>query len=299
MKIIVTHLSPDWDAIGGVWVIKKYLPGWEDATVEFVPAGERSERVKDLPIDEVIQYVKDNEIIHVDTGMGPLDHHQTSDKSQSGTGRAWEYVLEQREKTGHNIRKSQEEAVDKIVRFIVSTDHFQEVFWPEAASDRYDLTILGILEGMKYMKPEKHQEYVDFGIDCLNALVHTFENKIWAERELKEKGVEFEAKMGKGIALETENDTVLKLAQKMGYMFVVRKDPDKGYIRIKVRPSTSKEDDIDLTGAYEEIKKQETSGDWFLHVSKKMLLNGGSKNPTQKSSSLSIQSIIEILQKLY
>lgn len=299
MKIIVTHLSPDWDAIGGVWVIKRYLPEWEDATVEFVPAGERSERVKDLPFDEVIQYVKENEIIHVDTGLGPLDHHQTSDKNQSGTGRAWEYVLEQREKTGHNIRKSQEEAVDKVVRFIVSTDHFQEVFWPEASDDRYDLTILGILEGMKYMKPEQHQYYVDFGIECLNALVHTFENKIWAEREIKEKGIEFETKSGKGIALETENDTVLKLAQKKGYMIVVRKDPDKGYIRIKVRPETSKEVNIDLTAAYEEIKKHETRGDWFLHVSKKMLLNGGSKNPKQKSSSFSLQSIIEILQKLY
>ena len=41
MKIVVTHTSPDMDAITSVWLIKKFLPGWETATVRFVPAGER------------------------------------------------------------------------------------------------------------------------------------------------------------------------------------------------------------------------------------------------------------------
>ena len=44
MKIVVTHTAPDWDAIGSVWLIKRYLPGWQDAKVEFVPAGTRRDR---------------------------------------------------------------------------------------------------------------------------------------------------------------------------------------------------------------------------------------------------------------
>ena len=41
MKIIVTHNSPDWDAITAVWLIKRFLPNWENAEVQFVPAGDR------------------------------------------------------------------------------------------------------------------------------------------------------------------------------------------------------------------------------------------------------------------
>ena len=41
MKIIVTHASPDWDAITSIWLLKRFLPGWNTAEIRFVPAGER------------------------------------------------------------------------------------------------------------------------------------------------------------------------------------------------------------------------------------------------------------------
>ena len=299
MKTIVTHLSPDWDAIGGVWIIKRYLQGWENASVEFVPAGGRSPRVKDLPIDDAIQVVGHDEIIHVDTGLGPLDHHQTSDQTQSGTGRAWEFVQEKRHQTGQYLKDSEEAAVSEVVRFIVDTDHFKEVFWPDAANARYEFTILGLLEGMKYMRPDQHEYYVSWGMEILDCLAHTFENRLWALREITQKGVEFKTKFGKGVAFETENDTVLKLAQKMGYVLVVRKDSDKGYVRIKVRPAQSKETNIDLTPVYEAVQKADPKSTWYLHVSKKMLLNGSSKNPTSVSTTLKIPDLIEIIEKIY
>lgn len=295
----MTHLSPDWDAIGGVWIIKRFLKGWENASVEFVPAGGRSVRVKDLPVDDAIQVVGHDEIIHVDTGLGPLDHHQTSDTTQSGTGRAWEYVQEQRHVTGQYLKDSQEAAVSHVVKFIVDTDHFKEIFWPDAANERYEFMILGLLEGMKYMKPEQHEYYVSWGLEILDTLAYTFENRLWAEREIAQKGVEFKTKYGKGIAFETENDTVLKLAQKMGYVLVVRKDTDHGYARIKVRPAESKETDIDLTPVYEAVTKADPKSTWYLHVSKKMLLNGSSKNPTSVSTKLKVPDLIEILEKVY
>ena len=60
-------MSPDLDAIGSVWVIKKFLPGWKDADVEFVPAGLRSEKVKrvsDFESQSIIT-VGDYEVIQV------------------------------------------------------------------------------------------------------------------------------------------------------------------------------------------------------------------------------------------
>lgn len=329
MKIIVTHTAPDWDAIGGVWLLRKYLPGWHDAAVEFVPAGQRREKSighSEESIDNPIEIIGEDEIIHVDTGLGPLDHHQTSDKSVSGTSRAWDYVREQRAKSGDQSEESEkvkdrDAAIDRIVTFIVDTDHFKEVFWDNPSADFHEFSILGILEGLKLYKPDEDDYYVEFGIECLESLLRTFENRIWAEREI-EKAKKFETKWGTGLAFETLNDTVLKLAQKMGYVLVVRKDPRKGYVRIKARPENEQRaegrgqsektvtvgseameqslenEEIDLTPAYEKLSKMDPHATWFLHVSKKMLLNGTPKNPNMVPTKLSLDDIIKVIETI-
>src|SRR5271155_2135332 len=121
MKIIVTHMSPDWDAITSVWLLKKYLAGWQEAEVKFVPAGQRlgrhsgkRERFENpdfgpvspastrgvqrgeqarMTGDDPIERIGDDEIIHVDTGLGPLDHHQTQDTNVCGASLTWNYIL--------------------------------------------------------------------------------------------------------------------------------------------------------------------------------------------------------------
>lgn len=325
MKIIVTHVSPDWDAITSVWAIQKFLPGWSDAQVEFVPAGNRSERVglDGGDLTKVIEFVGSDEIVHVDTGLGPLDHHQTSDKSVSAASLAWNYVKDQKIKStdqSFNEEKWQikEEAVDRIVKIVVDIDHFKEVFWAQPAADYHEFSLIGLLEGMKTLYPDQDEYYLKFGIECLDAMMHNFESRIWAEREIAENGKAFETKWGKGMGFETINDTVLKLAQKMGYVLVLRKDPRKGYVRIKARPMqatenkeqktknppsprlrrTGKKEDIDLTRVYEKLKAKDPQATWFLHVSKKMLLNGTAKNPKMKPTTLSLDDIIEVIKNV-
>mgnify|MGYP001568014235 CR=1 FL=1 len=70
MKLIVTHFSPDLDAVTSVWLIKRFFKNWEKAEVKFVAAGKTWEN---QPVDT------DEEIIHVDTGLGKFDHHNTDD----------------------------------------------------------------------------------------------------------------------------------------------------------------------------------------------------------------------------
>jgi D-arabinose 1-dehydrogenase-like Zn-dependent alcohol dehydrogenase len=123
-----------------------------------------------------------------------------------------------------------------------------------------------------------------------------FENRIWAEREI-EKGRQFITRFGKGIGFETINDTVLKLAQKMGYVLVVRKDPRKGYVRIKTLPDNGSKG-ADLTLAYEQLKKIDPEATWYLHVSGKMLLNGTPKNPKMIPTKLSLEEIIKVLERI-
>lgn len=309
MKLIVTHASPDWDAIGSVWILKKFLSGWQDAEVTFVPAGQRLTAYpsKWKPVftqaeeaweGDPIEKISDREVLQVDTGLGPLDHHQVFDTTVSGAGLSWKYVQDQLKSTA--FTPEHKAAVSRVISFIVETDHFKEVFWENPAADHHEFTLLGLMEGIKLMKPNADMYYLEFGIECLDAMLHTFENRIWAEKEIEENGIIFETKWGQAIGFETINDSVLKLAQKMGYVLVVRKDPRKGYVRVKVRPDdeSKKSPRIDLTLVHEKLKKIDPEATWYLHVSKKMLLNGTPKNPSMIPTKLSLDKIIEVIKSI-
>lgn len=306
MKIIVTHTSPDMDAITSVWLIKRFLPGWEDAKVFYVPAGQRYKNIefKNPQESSPVERYGDDEVIHVDTGFGPLDHHQASSDAVCGASLSWDYVRTQNKDLNVPASEKMEvkrEAISRIVSVVISIDHFKEVFWKEPTADYHEFQLMGVLEGLKQEKPDHDDYYTDFVMRALDALVYTFENRIWAEKEIREKGVEFKTKWGKGLGFETLNDTVLKLSQKMGNTIVVRKDPRKGYVRIKAKPYNNAEKgsvDVDLTVAYEALKKIDPGATWFLHVSRKMLLNGTPKNPKMRPTKLSLEEIIKVLQKL-
>ncbi len=302
MKLIVTHASPDWDAITSVWLLKRFLPGWEIAKVGFVPAGSRYRNIQfENKNNDPVEVIDEEEIIHTDTGLGPLDHHQTSDKNTCAASLCWDYVKKENEEFNNPSEKTKDrtEALNRLISIVVDIDHFGEVFWANPAADYHEFSLLGLLEGIKMARPNQDQFYIDFGMECLDAEFHNFENRIWAEREIK-KGMEFDTSFGLGIAFETLNDTVIKLSQKMGYVIVIRKDPRKGYVRIKTRPEEKDSDKkgIDLTSVYEKLKEMDPKATWFLHVSKKMLLNGTPKNPKMIPSILSLQEIVNVVKSL-
>jgi hypothetical protein len=54
---------------------------------------------------------------------------------------------------------------------------------------------------------------------------------------------------------------------------------------------------VDFTQAYEALMKKDPQATWFLHASKKILLNGTTKNPDMKPTKLSLDEIIEVLKK--
>lgn len=297
MKIIVTHSMPDLDALSSVWLIKRFLPGWEDAKVKFVPAGTRIQNAKPGPeVEDAIEKIGENEVIHVDTGLGPLDHHQTQSDKVCGATLTWDYVREngqmfQDEAESEKVQ-DREQAISRMVNIVVEDDHFKQVFYPDAGNDRYDFMLQEVLSGLKLQKPDSDDIYVEYMLNSLDALLHTFENKVWAEKEIDKNGKEFESKWGKAIGFETINDEVIRICQKRGYSVVIRKDPRKGYVRVKASPAT----DVDLTNTYEQLKKMDPTATWFLHVGKKMLLNGTTKNPKMKPTKLSLDEIINVIK---
>ncbi len=275
MKTIVAHIGPDCDAITSIWLVKMFFPGWEEAALAFVPAGKT---LGDRPPDD------NPEILHVDTGFGKFDHHQTNADTCASI-----LVYEEIKKT-----RGADAALERLITVVNDVDHFREVFFPNPTADFWEFGLVAQIDGWRLLHADNPIKIVDLGMNALDAIYKTFQNKIWAEKELKEKGVEFETKWGKGIAVETTNDEVVHLAQKMGYTIAVRKDPKKGYLRIKSLPK----DTIDLEPVYNLLKEAEPDATWFLHASHHMVLNGSSKNPDMRPTQKSLQEIIDVMKNM-
>lgn len=279
MKTIVTHFMPDQDAITSVWLVKKFAKGWEDAEVAFVAAGNT------LNGEEVDL---DPEILHVDTGFGVCDHHQGNSKTCASI-LTWEWI----KKNNLLVRKVDERTMQSFLAVVCDIDHFGEARWPDPANDRYDFILERMIDGWKLLYPGEDQRLIQWGMDSLDGIFQILKNKYKAMEEI-ENGLKFETKWGKAVALETTNDEVTHLGQKMGYNIVVRKDPRKGYLRVKTMPDPK----IDLTGVHDRLKQLDSEATWYLHPDKHQLLNGSTKNPGMKPTSLTLEQVVGVLKKI-
>ncbi|OGD62874.1 hypothetical protein A2160_05830 [Candidatus Beckwithbacteria bacterium RBG_13_42_9] len=275
MKIIITHLNPDPDAIAAAWLLKRFDPQLSDAEVEFVPAGETYQKQK---VDS------DANIIHVDTGFGRFDHHDTNERTCAA-----KKVLDDLQ--SRLVHLEEDKALPRLVEIIMQDDHFEDCYWPEANNDRYAFFMTAILDGLKKGGKANDQQLIEFGFRCLDGIYTTLKLRIEAEAEIQDKGKEFETKWGKALAIESKNDEVMKVAQKSGFVLVLRKDPD-GMVRIKAQPNSK----VNLTLTYQSLKKMDPEATWFLHASKKMLLNGSYSNPEMVPSQLSLIDVMEIIK---
>jgi hypothetical protein len=273
-KIIVTHFNPDLDAITSAWLIKKFLPGWKKAEVKFVAPGKT---LDNKLVDS------NSDILHIDTGLGRFNHHQRDEPTCAA-----KLILEWLSEENPKIKK--DEALRRLTNVVLEIDHFQEVYWPNPDSDRYEFFLQPIIKGLELIE-ENDRKALGFGLLALDGTYKSFQNKVWAENEI-EKGVKFKSCWGKALGVETKNDAVIHLAQKMGVKLVVRKDPKKGFVRIKTIPDPK----LDLTCAFKKLKKKDPKATWFLHIDRHQLLNGSIRDPSMKPTKLTLLEVIEVLK---
>ena len=169
-----------------------------------------------------------------------------------------------------------------------------EVFYPNPTADSWNLSLEQLIDGWRLIYPDNPLKIVELGVQALDGDYKTLQNKVWAEHEINEKGMIFTTKWGKGLGLETTNDEIIHQGQKQGYVVVVRKDPKKGYLRIKTLPKP----EIDLTPVYEKLSALEPEATWYLHPSKHMLLNGSTHNPDMRPTKKKLEEIIEVIKEV-
>ncbi len=286
-KLIVTHHVPDLDAIGAAWVLKKFdSQTYADAKFAFVNPGER---ISKHQVEQMGLTLHD--ATHVDTGLGKFDHHQP-DRAQLNTCAAklaYEYVCS----LHPALKKNQ--ALKELIAFINDVDHFQEIHWPDASNSRYAFMIQELIRGHELYNPQNDESQLYFGLNCLNYGYQSLKQIIDANQIILKEGIQFNLNQGACIAMHTANDETIKQAQKQGFLMAIRKDPNQGHVRIKVRPDAN----FDLKKLYQEIIKIDSDATWYYHPNGKMLLNSSSKHRNQIATDLSINKIIELVKKNY
>lgn len=279
-RIIVTHRYPDVDALMSVWLVKRFGgKRWEDAAVEFIAHGATYSSVG--PDEQ-------ENILHVDTGGGMLDHHDTIERTCAA------------QKVYHWLNK-EDEVLERMVAYAVAIDHFEDVDWNEPLSDLYDFGFAEMMAGAQLAldktsveQDQRDQEVMAWALTALDGVYESLNGKIKAIEQIAEHGAEIETRFGKALAIQSFNDEILRVALKQGYVVVMRRDPLKKYVRIKAHPHSP----IDLTYLYQKLIALDPEATWFLHSDKKQLLNGSTGNQDRVVTELEFQELVDLIASI-
>ncbi len=274
VRTIVTHLSPDLDAICAVWLLKKYLRGFDTAEVVLLPAGSTYE---DKPVDS------DPNVIHVDSGYGQFDHHDTSDYT-SAARKVLEYL---KSKKALHVRDI--EPLDRLVEMVTYSDHFKEIFFPRPEEDYYLLFGKDLIHHYKAVS-NSDNDVIEFGINILEATLYGVRQKIRAETDI-EDGYIFKSSYGNSLGLYCGNSQALVLAQKKGYLLVIQKNPSRHFVKIKLHPKSKK----NLKKVHDLLIKKDPTSTWIYHSSGKMIISGSAYNPNVVTTNLTLDALVKIV----
>lgn len=294
-KLIVTHHAPDLDAIGAVWLLKRFdALRYGTAKITFVDPGSKIS-LEDCEKNFNFQL---HQVTHVDTGLGEFDHHQVekADRDTCATSLVYDYICER-----YPDQKN-DQALAALVRHVTDVDHFGEIYWSEAGEDRFVFSLHSLIHGHEFVNLHDDDSQLNFGLQGLDYAYAALVQRYKAKEILQEKGWDFDIAAGRCLAVETRNDDTVKLAQMTGSVLAVRKDPEQGFVRIKVRPDAKNPDgsDFNLAALNEEIRQLDPKAKWFYHASGKMLLNGSNKAwDSGEASNLSLKQVVDLIKKHY
>lgn len=277
-KLIVTHIFPDLDAIASAWLLIRFDPGFDETDFAFVPAGETFE-------GKVID--SDPTIVHVDTGLGRFDHHQLDGKTCAAE-LVFNYLKQEKLISDKHLK-----ALERLLKVVTAIDNFEDFSWSQPAADRYDFMFSEIINNLKISGRLNDKELVYQGMILLDAVLTGFLVKIKAEAEIA-SGLKFTSLWGKAVAVESKHSLVSKLAQKLGFALVVRKEPKTGFVSIKSQPKP----EIDLEPIYLKLKAADPKASWFFHKSRHIIVNGSRHSPAVRPTSLRLEEIVDLVKSI-
>ena len=284
--LIVMHIKPDLDAIASSWLLVRFdSQHYAGSRLAFTPAGTTLDPEKAAALG-----YRPDQVTHVDTGKGRFDHHvpERAGPQYSATSLVYDYLLE------IHPEYRTDSALREIVNIVTEIDHFGEVYWPDANNPRYEFMLHQIIDAMDATATNDDSYQAQLGHRLLDYVYASMKLHLKATEKLGE-GITFPLKTGgEAFAIITGSEEILSVAQKAGYLLVVKKDKYSGHIRIKARPDTP----FNLDEVYKQVKAADSVGTWYYHPSGKMLLNGSRKSGTHVPSPLSLDEVVAIIKKV-
>lgn len=286
-KLIVTHHAPDLDAIAATWLLKTFDgQHYADAKIFFVNPGAAitAQETERLGFNQ-------EDVTHVDTGLGEFDHHQAERSGQRIC--AASLVLNHLYQVHPELK--QDTTLTELVKFVTSIDHFDEADWPDASDNRYCFMLHELIRGHECVALHDDDSQMHFGMQCLDYAYASLKQTIKAKEIIAVKGIVFNIKAGKCIAIETRNSDTVKQAQKLGFVLVIQKDPKKGGMNVKARPDSN----IILEPLHQAVLTMDQVGSWFYHNSGKMLINSSRKHRDKKPTPLKLSEMVALVKEIY
>lgn len=256
---IVTHTSPDLDCITAVWMLRRF-------------GGASGARVSFLRIGALVPPSL-RRALFVDIGRGELDHHQREDQVCAAT-----LVLEKFSLQGDLALKTMAEAARNI-------DHGL----PE---DRVTgpMSLTAVISGLNGKYPNDParvlrlvSEYLDAiyaGLSLEGSLADSFS-----------KGIRFSSRWGPGFAAKTTLVRALRrYAHARGIVLFVYLDPKTRFRGLVASGGKN----VDLSAAFVKLKKLEPKAEWYLHLTKDLLICGSRKARSRRLSRLSLEELVDV-----
>ena len=268
MTTIVSHLAPDLDSITAIWILLRF-GGKEGAEFAFVPAGMT---LDGQPVDS------DPEVIHVDTGLGRFDHHQSEVAAPNIC--AARLVAE--------AVAPHDRALHRLVDYVVAVDNGLAPL----ADSLHPFGVGALIHGLNLLHPADPRAVVETVLSLLDAWYRAAQEVVAAEEELA-RARWFTTPWGPGIALAERTASAQQLAYAQGAVLYLARTPE-GWTRLTA-PGTSQ---VDLRPLAAVLWQREPEVHWYLHPSGKLLLNGSRKAPPRRLTQLTLDELVELVSQL-
>lgn len=272
-KALVTHVIPHLDDIAALWLLVRFDPSATRASLKFVETS--PEGVK-LGAGE----------IGVGIGRGIYDEHK-GDKKDSAVSLVWK-DLKRKGRTPKGLRGA---ALAELVDFVRRGDMGEYI-----GKEGPGIAMATTLRALAKLPGESSESATLVGFRLLDAMLVLYEERAKIDAAIA-RGRKFATKWGRGIGISVEAvpGMVSGRIAELGYAMVVLHYPKNGFLHVRATPGTK----VDLSKLAKLVMQEEPEARWYLHHSKKMLLQGDWVAPITTRSKYRVDDIIKLLKRLY
>ena len=260
---IVGHLAPDLDCLTAIWILIRF-GGATNADLQFVPAGATLDA---RPADA------DPRVIHVDTGGGRFDHHHHHARNLC----AAELV--------RRVIAPGDVALERLVRQVGQLDNATA-----PAGEHGFFNINSLIGGYNLLFPTRPHHVAYAMLPNLDAWYEHEARQIRLESAFARR-IEFQTSWGLGIAMESDDGGSSRLAYRHGAVLFAYRD-GRGWMGVAAQARSS----VNLSVVYADLRRIDSSADWYLHPNKRLLLCGTAKAPPRVRSRLTLIELVRVIQ---